>query len=125
MYFVRRHYAQTPKLSPALGKLRTWVRVVCAVDLFFVAVFVTFVLLSLKSFSMFSSRMDIGWHLLQFVGWVGVVGGIVLLWNAIESWRYQERSLWSKLGDTLIVLAAAGFTWFVVYWNMLHWSLHY
>lgn len=124
-YFVRRHYAQTPKLSLTLGKLRIWVRVVCAVDLIFVAVFVTFVLLSLKSFSMFSSRMDIGWHLLQFVGWVGILGGLVVLWNAIESWRYRERGLWSKLGDTLIVLAAVGFTWFVVYWNMLHWSLHY
>ena len=28
-------------------------------------------------------------------------------------------------GDTLIVIAAVGYTWFVVYWNMLHWSLHY
>jgi CubicO group peptidase (beta-lactamase class C family) len=124
-YFVRRHYAQTLKLSPTLGKLRTWVRVACAVDLIFVAVFVTLVLLSLKSFSIFSSKTDIWLHLLQLVGWLGVLGGLVMLWNAIESWRYQERGLWSKLGDTLIVLAAAGFTWFVVYWNMLHWSLHY
>ncbi|MGD0506947.1 MAG: serine hydrolase, partial [Terriglobales bacterium] len=124
-YFVRRHYAQTPKLSPTLGKLRMWVRVVCAVDLFFVAVFVTLVLFSLKSFSVFSSRMDIWWHLLQFVGWLGVLGTLVVLWNAIESWRYQERGLCSKLGDTLIVFAAVGYTWFVVYWNMLHWSLHY
>lgn len=124
-YFVRRHYAQTPKLSPTLGKLRMWARVVCAVDLFFVAVFVTLVLFSLKSFSVFSSRMDIWWHLLQFVGWLGVLGTFVVLWNGIESWRYQERGLCSKLGDTLIVLAAVSYTWFVVYWNMLHWSLHY
>lgn len=124
-YFVRRHYAQTPKLSPTLGKLRMWVRVVCAVDLFFVAVFVTLVLFSLKSFAVFSSRMDIWWHLLQFVGWLGVLGTLVVLWNGIESWRFQERGLCSKLGDTLIVLAAVGYTWFVVYWNMLHWSLHY
>jgi CubicO group peptidase (beta-lactamase class C family) len=124
-YFVRRHYAQTPKLSPTLGKLRTWVRVVCAVDLIFVAVFVTVVLLSEKYLSIFSSKMDIWFHLLQLLGWLGVLGGLVMLWNAIESWRYQERGLWSKLGDTLIVLAAVGFTWFVAYWNMLHWNLHY
>lgn len=124
-YFVRRHYAQTPKLSPTLGKLRTWVRVVCAVDLIFVAVFVTVVLLSEKYLSIFSSKMDIWFHLLQLLGWLGVLGGLVMLWNAIESWRYQERGLWSKLGDTLIVLAAVGFTWFVTYWNMLHWNLRY
>jgi CubicO group peptidase (beta-lactamase class C family) len=124
-YFVRRHYGQTLKLSPTLAKLRTWVRVVCAVDLIFVAVFVTVVLLSEKYFSMFSSKTDIWLHLLQLVGWLGVLGGLVVLWNAVESWRYQERGLWSRLGDTLIVLAAVGFTWFVIYWNMLHWSLHY
>jgi CubicO group peptidase (beta-lactamase class C family) len=124
-FFVRRHYGQALKLSPTLAKLRTWVRVVCAVDLIFVAVFVTVVLLSEKYFSMFSSKTDIWLHLLQLVGWLGVLGGLVVLWNAVESWRYQERGLWSRLGDTLIALAAAGFTWFVIYWNMLHWSLHY
>jgi hypothetical protein len=69
--------------------------------------------------------MDIWWHLLQFVGWLGVLGTLVVLWNAIESWRYQERGLWSKLGDTLLAVSAVGFMFFVFNWNLLHWSLHY
>lgn len=124
-YFIRRHYGRTLKVSPTLAKLRPWVRIVCAVDLVFIGAIVTIVLLSVKYFSMFSSKMDIWFHLLQLIGWLGVLGGLLMLWNAIASWRDQERGLWSKLGDTLIVLAAAGYTWFAMYWNLLHWSLHY
>ena len=124
-YFVRRHYGQTLKLTPTLAKLRPWVRVVCAIDLVFVGAFVAIVLLSIKYFSMFSSRMDIWFHLLQLLGWLGALGGLLMLWNAVASWRDRERGLWSKLGDTLIVLAALGFTWFAAYWNLLSWSVHY
>jgi CubicO group peptidase (beta-lactamase class C family) len=124
-YFVRRHYGQTLKLSPTLAKLRPWVRIVCAVDLVFVAVFVTIVVLVEKYLSLFSSKTDIWFHLLQFFGFIGALGGLLILWNAIASWRDQERSLWSKIGDTLIVLAALGYTWFAAYWNMLSFSVHY
>lgn len=124
-YFVRRHYGQPLKVSPLLGKLRTWTRVVCVLDLVFVGVFVTFVSLVEKFFSMFSSRTDVWLHLLQLIGWVGVLGTLIALWNAVESWRNKERGLCSKLGDTLIVVAAVGYSWFAIYWNLLHWSLHY
>jgi len=124
-YFVRRHYGQTLKLSPTLAKLRPWVRVVCAVDLVFVAVFVTVVVLVEKYLSIFSSRTDIWFHLLQLFGFLGALGGLVMLWNAIASWRDPERGLWSKLGDTLIVLAALGYTWFALYWNLLSFNVHY
>ncbi len=124
-YFVRRHYGQPLNLKPPLGKLRTWTRVVCAVDIIFVGIFVTIVLLSERYLSIFSSRMDIWFHLLQLLGGVGILGGLIILWNAVESWRYQGRGLWSRLGDTLIVVAALGFTWFVLYWHMLHWDLNY
>ena len=124
-YFIRRHYGQILKVSPKLGKLRTWTRVVCAVDLVFVGVFVTLVSLVEKYLSLFSSRTDIWLHLLQLVGWLGVLGTLAMLWNAVESWRDQERGLWSKLGDTLILVAAVGYGWFAIYWNLLHWSLQY
>ena len=124
-YFIRRHYGQSLNLNPPLGKLRTWTRVICAVDIVFVSIFVTIVLLSEKYLGIFSSRMDIWFHLLQLLGWLGILGGLVILWNAVESWRHQGRGIWSRLGDTLIVVAALGFTWFALYWNMLHWDLNY
>ena len=125
VYFVRRHYGRALNLSPKLRKLRVWTRVLCAVDLLFLITFATIVSLAEKYFQILSSRMDPWLHLLQIVGWIGVLGTVIMLWNAIESWRYRERGAWSKLGDTLIVLAAVGFSWFVVTWNMLHWNLTY
>ena len=124
-YFTRRHYGQVLKLSPKLCKLRVWGRVVCAVDIVFVAGLVTFVLLGMKSISMFTAKNDIWLHLLQLLGWLGVLGTIVLLWNAVASWRSEERGAWSKLGDTLVLVAALGYSWFVLYWNLLHWVSNY
>ncbi len=124
-HFIRRHYGRTLTLSPKLRKLRIWARVVCALDLIFAIGFATLLSLAEKHEELLSSRADPWLHLLQIVGGLGVVGTAIILWNAIESWRNRECGILSKVGDTLIVLAALGFSWFVVTWNMLHWSLNY
>ena len=78
----------------------------------------TIVLLSEKYFSL-SSRMDLWLHLLQILGWLGILGTLIILANAVASWRAKERGIWSKLGDTLIFVSAIGFSWFAIYWNLL------
>ena len=124
-YFIRRHYRQTLKVSPTLGRLRTWVRIVCAIDIVFVLTFVAIVVYGEKDISIFTPKMDFWFHLLQFVGWLGVLGTLIALWNALESWRYAERGRWSKAGDTLLAVATVGFTWFVIHWNLVHWVGNY
>jgi CubicO group peptidase (beta-lactamase class C family) len=124
-YFTRRHYGKPLNVPPTLKKSRLWSRLVCIVDLVFVSAFMTIVLLSEKYFSLFSSRMDIWLHLLQILGWLGVLGTIIILAHALASWRAKERGIWSKLGDTLILVSAVGYAWFAIYWNLLHWSLRY
>lgn len=125
MYFVRRHYGQSLTLPPRLRKLRIWVRLVCVVNLIFAVAYATLLSLAEKHFELLSSRTDPWLHLLQIAGGFGVAGTVVMLWNAVESWRNRGRGIWSKFGDTLIVLAAVGFSWFVLSWNMLHWNLNY
>ncbi len=124
-YFVRRHYGKPLNVTPQQKKLRLWTRLACAIDIIFVGIFVTIVSLVEKFFSLFSSRMDIWLHLLQLVGWIGVLGTLVILWNALVSWRSPERGLCSKIGDTLVLVAALGYSWFAIYWNLLHWGLQY
>jgi CubicO group peptidase (beta-lactamase class C family) len=124
-YFVRRHYGKSLNVPPEMKKARLWTRVMCAIDILFVCIFVTMVVLGEKYLSILSSRTDIWFHLLQLFGWVGVLSTLVALWYALASWRVPERGIWSKLGDTLVVVAAVGFSWFAIYWNMLHWNLHY
>ncbi|HTR26118.1 MAG TPA: serine hydrolase domain-containing protein [Terriglobales bacterium] len=124
-YFVRRHYGKPLNLTHQQKKLRLWTRLACAIDLIFVIVFVTIVSLVEKFFSLFSSRMDIWLHLLQLVGWIGVIGTLAVLWNTLVSWRSPERGICSKIGDTLVLMAAIGYSWFAIYWNLLHWGLQY
>jgi hypothetical protein len=59
------------------------------------------------------------------VGWLGILGTIVALYNAVRSWRVPERWWAHRVGDSLIALALVGVVWFVFAWNMLHWSLKY
>jgi succinate-acetate transporter protein len=64
-------------------------------------------------------------RIIQIIGWLGILGSLIAVYSAFRSWREQERWLWSKLGDTVLALACAGFVWFVFTWNMLHLSLRY
>ena len=124
-YFTRRHYGKPLNVPPTMKKSWLLSRLVCIADLIFVSAFMTIVLLSEKYFSLFSSRMDLWLHLLQILGWLGILGTLIILANAVASWRAKERGIWSKLGDTLIFVSAIGFSWFAIYWNLLRWSLHY
>jgi hypothetical protein len=122
---IRRHYGQKLNLSPPQRRLRILVRLACLFDLLFVASFAVFFTMADKDIGLLSPRFNILLRIIQIVGWIGVLGTLAALYNALRSWREQGRWLWSKLADSLIALACVAFVWFVFTWNMLHPSLRY
>ena len=62
---------------------------------------------------------------MEFLGFVGVLGTLVALYNCVKVWANPNRWFWSKVGETLIALACFGLTWFVFQWHMLALSLNY
>ncbi len=64
-------------------------------------------------------------RLIQLVGWLGVVGTLVTLYNALKSWTQWGRSFWSRLGDLAIALASLDFVWFVFTAHLLSWNLNF
>jgi hypothetical protein len=122
---VRRHYGHKLTLSPQQRRLRIIVRLVCLLDLVFVAALATFFIMSEKDIGILSPRFDPVLRIIQIVGWLGIVGTLAVLYSALLSWREPERWWLSKLADTVIAAACVGFIWFVYVWNMLHWSLRY
>ena len=121
---VRWHYGWKLNLSPAQRRLRTLVRIVCLLDL----VFVLSPLALLPAFGdpgILSSRLDPWIRLLQIVGWLGVVGTLLALYNFVRSWANEKRWWFTKIADSAIALASVGFVWFIFNWNMLHWTLNY
>ena len=122
---IRWHYGQKLNLAPEQRHLRLLVRIVSLLDLLFFAGFAIFFTLAFKDIGLLSPRYNIWLRLIQLIGGVGVLGTVVAIWNAFRSWRQSDRWLWSRIGDTLIGMAAIGVVWFVFTWNMLHWSLRY
>jgi len=122
---LRRHYGRKLELTPSQKRWRLLARLACALNLSFVIAFaVTFVMAS-KDIGLLSSRMDLWLRIVQIVGWLGVLGTLPALYQAVRSWTEPGRWLWARLGDTLIALCCVGFAWFVCTWHLLHWSLKY
>ena len=97
----------------------------CLFDLLFLLGFAVFFIIAEKNIGLLSPRFNPLLHIIQIVGWLGVVGTLPALSNAISSWWQPGRWMWSRLGDSLIAMACVGFAWFVYVWNMLVWSLRY
>jgi CubicO group peptidase (beta-lactamase class C family) len=122
---IRWHYGQRLNVAPEYRRLRVLVRLVCLADLVFFAAFAIFITLAFKDIGLLSPKYNFWLRLIQIIGWLGVLGTVIAVWNAFRSWRQPERWLWSRVGDALIALAAIGVVWFVFTWNLLHWTLRY
>ena len=124
-WFVRRHYGHRLELTRAEWWLRLAVRAVFALDLFFVAAMTGLVLYGLTHLEVFTDQGTTRFHLIQAVGVLGAVGTLVVLYNAVRSWRGRGRRIWGKLQATLFVLACLGFLWFAFAGRLLHFSSTY
>ena len=122
---VRWHYGQKLNLSPRQRRLRLLVRLTCLFNLLFICGFALFFTMSEKDIGLLSPRFNPLLRVIQIVGWIGVLGTLAALYNALRTWQEQGRWIWSKLGDSVIALACVAFAWFVFTWNLLHWSLRY
>ena len=122
---IRRHYGKTLELTPQQRKLRRLIKIVCAVELAFLAFFMGFFAMGLKDLSMFYPKYNPLLRTIQIVGWLGVLGGVLVIYRVLRS--FAERGCWlgSRISDGLVAFACLGFIWFVFAWNMLHWSLKY
>jgi hypothetical protein len=124
-WFVRRHYDHKLTLTRGQLLLRIIVRIVFALDLIFVAALTGLVIYGLTHLEVFSDRGTTWFHLIQIIGVLGAVGTLVVLFNAIQSWRNRENRIWGKLQATLFVIVCMGFLWFAFAGNLLHFSSTY
>ena len=122
---VRWHYAKPLSLTPEQRRLRTLVRLACVALVVFVAAFAAFFTAGEKHIEILSPKGNPWLRLIQLVGWLGVLGTLIALYNALKSWLDRARWIWSRVGDTLIALACIGAVCFIFTCHMLHWSLRY
>jgi hypothetical protein len=120
---IRGHYNQRLDLDPSYMRLRPWVRVVCAVDIAFLLIFL--IVLTSGGINTLSSRSDFKFHAIQCLGVLGALGIFVVLLASLRSWRDPHAWLWAKVWNLLILLACLGFVWFSYHWNLLNFNMNY
>jgi Beta-lactamase len=124
-WLVRRHYRQPLKLTTLEWQLRWAVRIVFALNLVFIVTLFGFLLSALKRLELFSDSSNIGIWLVQGIGVLGVVGTIVVFYNAVHAWMSKRYGIWGKLQATIFALACLGVLWFVFAGHLLSFNSNY
>ncbi|MBA2703643.1 MAG: hypothetical protein H0U60_07305 [Blastocatellia bacterium] len=106
-------------------RLRLAVRLVFALDLFFIAALTGLVVYATTNIDFLSDRGNTWFHLVQVIGVLGAIGALLVLFNAIRTWTNKRNRIWGKLQATIFVLACLGFLWFAFAGNLLHFSSNY
>ena len=122
---LRLHYKKRLELSNPYHILRAWMRVVCAVDLIFLALFAAWISATQNSLKPLSSSFDGRLHALQALGVVGVAGAALAACYCVYSWSTKSLWIWARIWNTFLLLACAGYVFFVVNWHMLNFHLNY
>ncbi|HWZ43222.1 MAG TPA: serine hydrolase domain-containing protein [Candidatus Saccharimonadales bacterium] len=121
---IRGHYHVRLELTSPQRGLRRILRIVCAIDMAFMVLFMV-VVAAPNPLELLSGKLDLWIRLLQVLGVIGALGALPAIYAALRLWRERDLWIWGRVFDLLVMLAAVGFTWFVVHWNVINFSLNY
>ena len=117
---IRGHYHQRLIWIPSYLRLRPWVRVVCAVDIAFLLIFL--MVLTSGGISVLSSKTDFKFHAIQSFGVLGALGTVLYCWLLFARGETHMHGSGAKSGIFYLLLACLGFVWFSYHWNLLNFN---
>jgi hypothetical protein len=97
---------------------------VAAIDLVFIVCWLVLVISSSNS-NPFVSSFDPMLRVMQIVGWLGSLGTLLVFYAVINTWGSTGEWWLSHLGNLSMSAAALSFSWFLLHWHLLHFSLMY
>jgi CubicO group peptidase (beta-lactamase class C family) len=122
---LRRHYNQRLALSGHYLRLRRVMRIVCVLDLAFVGLFFAWLSSLESNLAGLSEHFDGRLHALQVLGVVGLIGSFASIDYCIHSWATNSLWIWTRIWNTLVLLACLGYVFFLLNWHMLKFNLTY
>jgi len=122
---LRWHYRYGLELTPEYRRLRWWMRLVCFVDLGFLAGITLWLTSADENIALFGGRFDPKLHAMQVVGLLGVLGTFIAINYCVRSWRSEGLWFWTRVWNTLLVLACLAYSFFLLNWHMLNFRLNY
>jgi CubicO group peptidase (beta-lactamase class C family) len=121
---IRWHYGTKLDLTSSEKRLRLSVRLVCILDVVFVAGWLIFISGTSEVANLSRSR-DPFLYFLQILGVMAAIGTLIVILNAFQSWARTGKWIWAKLFDVALALSCIGFTWFIWHWNLINFNLRY
>lgn len=121
---LRKHYAKPLTLSDGARRLRTLAHVVCFVVIGFVVGLVV-LLNSLEKPGGLGDAGDFKIHLLQILGLLTGLGGLLVIYNSARSWSESQHWIWYKIWNSSLAVACVSFFWLIYHWHLLNFSLNY
>jgi CubicO group peptidase (beta-lactamase class C family) len=115
---IRWHYGKKLETSKSDRRWQNLTRYVCVFDM--AVAFGWSQYFNLATPSRTDASLDTFMTVLQYAGWIGVIATIIVLVNAIRSWRAPNRWVLSKIGDTVTLLGCGAFIWFAYICRFLH-----
>ncbi len=122
---LRTHYGYRAELAPDYRSSRMIMRLICILNLAFVAGFVAWGASIDENIGLLSSHFDGRLHLLQVVGVLGVIGAMYSVFYFVRSWKDESLWGWTKFWNTLLMLACVGYAFFLLNWHLLNFKLNY
>ena len=100
-------------------------RIVFALNLFFVVTLSGFLLSALKHLELFSDSGNTWIWLIQSLGVLGAIGSIAVFYNAVYAWMSNQYGIWGKLQAMMFALACLGVLWLVFAGHLLSFNSNY
>jgi CubicO group peptidase (beta-lactamase class C family) len=122
---IRWHYGWKIEAGEAERRARGWARVECALVIAFWVAFLATLTEGMQHLNLLSSASDGWFRVIQIIGWLGVIGTLIAIWNFFVSVGTPGRWWWAKVTDTLILLACLMNVWLIWITHLLHFSLLY
>jgi CubicO group peptidase (beta-lactamase class C family) len=121
---VRRHYNRRGFLSYRQILRRNFLRLACAMNLGCVLTMMYFQAQA-DDIGNLTRKLDWILRIAQTFGVLGALGGVTAIFGAALLWRDRDVWWWTKLQESLIVVACLCFTLLIWKWRLLVWSLNY
>jgi len=122
---VRRHYGRRLELSRGERRLRLGVRLVCLVDVAFIAGLIVLLVLGFGHIWILNEHLDKWIRLVQIVGLIGSAGCLILVYNAIHAWSSWPKGIFRKLHATLLALASLALLWLSIVGHLINFNVNY
>jgi hypothetical protein len=122
---LRRHYGDRLSLSMEYRRVRRLIPAVCILNIAFLAALGVWIRVAQDNIGLLGSHFDPRLRVLQLLALIDVLSALIGIWYFVRSWRELDLWFWTRVWNTLLMLACISYAFFLISWHFLTLSLNY